>query len=81
MRVGTYFLLLKMSMLDLSENFSYTAMTLLGVAALLLFRGMEIFFPSTLALCSYSLPFLMRAKCWADDTQQRENVLMDQLFP
>lgn len=52
---GMYFLLLKMSMLDLLVNFSYSSMTLLGAAAQL-FRGMECFFLQP-RLFSYSLPF------------------------
>lgn len=56
LRVGTYFLLLKMSMLDLSVNFSSTAMTLPVVAALL-FRDMGIFFPLALALCLWLFTF------------------------
>lgn len=42
-----------MSILDLSVGFSYTAMTLLGVTALL-FRGIEIFFCLPL-LCAHAL--------------------------
>lgn len=50
-----YFVLLKMSMLNLLVNFSYTSMTLLGAAAVL-FRGMEFFFLQA-SLCSHTLPF------------------------
>lgn len=59
---------------------SFILLWLLWVAVLL-FRGTTGFFFS-FRPCSVLVffTFLIRTKCWSDDTQQQENVPMDQLF-